>query len=77
MTEYFENYTFYTCLVNSDPEQYSALPIGCPSNSTNATVATCDHKHLNFLGAKVLVVQSTPSCTVVSTSYMKFIVIFY
>lgn len=42
MTEYFQNYTFYNCLVNSDPEQYSALPIGCLSNSTNATVATCE-----------------------------------
>ncbi|KAL2468851.1 putative RING-H2 finger protein ATL21A [Forsythia ovata] len=53
---YYENYTFYTCPKNAEPVGYYALPIGCLSNSTNATIATTREapEEFEYFGCKII-----------------------
>lgn len=53
---FYENYTFYTCPANAGPVGYDALPIGCLTNSTNATIATShgSPEEFEYYGCKII-----------------------
>ncbi|KAL2468914.1 RING-H2 finger protein ATL20-like [Forsythia ovata] len=54
MAKLYDNYTYYTCPVDSWPVRFNVFQIGCLSNSTNSTIGTTEdvQKEIESFGCK-------------------------